>query len=162
MPVSSSPDHLLLRPLTPDDLDAVVAIDRAHTGSSRLGFYQKRLQAALRDPKAFVYVGAAIQGRLVGFVMARLLGGEFGHRDAAAALDAIGVDPDHQGRGVGRALMAGLDEVMRSKGVRELETQSEWTDYDQLRFFAQTGFRHAPRIVLERDAAPLQALYDAR
>lgn len=155
MSARPSPVGLALRPLTPDDLDAVVAIDRAHSGASRLGFYQKRLQAALREPKGFVYVGATLDDQLVGFAMARLLGGEFGHENAAAALDAIGVDPAYLGRGIGSALMAGLDEVMRSKGVRELETQSEWTDHEQLRFFAKIGFRHAPCTVLERNAAPL-------
>lgn len=147
---------IVVRGLTAEDLEPVVDIDRRHSGLSRHGFYQKRLNAALRNPKAFIYVGACEGDRLVGFALARLLGGEFGAEGTAAVLDAIGVDPDQQGRGIGGALIAGLDDVMRRKGIRELQTQSEWTDARQLRFFEHLGFRIAPRIILERAATPLR------
>jgi GNAT superfamily N-acetyltransferase len=142
-----------LRPLTPDDLDAVVAIDRKHSGESRRGFYEKRLERALRNPKGFIYVGVCEGDTLAGFAFARLLGGEFGREDAVAALDAIGVDPARHGAGLGRRLMAGLEEVMRKKGVRELQTQANWTNQGLLRFLGAAGFQTAPRIVLERDVS---------
>ncbi len=142
-----------LRPLTPDDLDAVVAIDRKHSGQSRRGFYEKRLERALRNPKGFIYVGVCEGDTLAGFVFARLLGGEFGREDAVAALDAIGVDPDRQGARLGQRLMAGLEDVMRKKGVQELQTQANWTNQGLLRFLSAAGFQTAPRIVLERDVS---------
>ena len=141
-----------LRPLTPADLDAVVAIDRKHSGESRRGFYEKRLDRALRNPKGFIYVGICEGETLTGFAFARLLGGEFGHENAAA-LDAIGVDPDRRGAGLGQRLMAGLEDVMRKKGVREMQTQVNWTNSSLLRFLNAAGFETAPRIVLERDVA---------
>jgi GNAT superfamily N-acetyltransferase len=142
-----------LRPLTPDDLDAVVAIDRKHSGESRRGFYEKRLERALRNPKGFIYVGVCKGDTLAGFAFARLLGGEFGCEDVVAALDAIGVDPDRKGAGLGRRLMAGLEDVMRKKGVGELQTQASWTNQDLLHFLGAAGFQTAPRIVLERDVS---------
>lgn len=150
----SRDSDIRVRPLTPDDLESVVAIDRKHSGVSRTEFYEKRLQAALRDPKGFVYVAVCDGDALVGFALARLQGGEFGRENQVAALDAIGVDPDRTGRGAGQTLMAGLDDVLKSKGVRELVTLAEWTDHDLLRFFAAAGFRHATRTVLERAAIP--------
>ena len=142
-----------LRPLTPADLDAVVAIDRKHSGESRRGFYEKRLDRALRNPKGFIYVGICEGETLAGFAFARLLGGEFGREDAAAALDAIGVAPTRRGAGLGQRLMAGLEDVMRKKGVREMQTQVNWTNSSLLRFLNAAGFETAPRIVLERDVA---------
>jgi ribosomal protein S18 acetylase RimI-like enzyme len=143
-----------IRPLVPDDLERVIAIDRKLSGEARRGFYERRLRAALSEPKAFIYVAAWEGDTLVGFALARLLGGEFGRADAVASLDAIGVDPDFHGRGHGRALLAGIDEVMRRKGVRTMCSQSEWTNHTQLRFFHDVGFRHAATVVLERDTAP--------
>ncbi len=142
-----------LRPLTPGDLEAVIAIDHRLTGAQRRGFYEKRLTAALNDPKGFIYLGVCEDDVLAGFAFCRLLGGEFGREDRVAALDAIGIDPDRQHRSLGRALMDGIDDIMARKGVREMQTQARWTDHVLLAFFDAEGFRHAGRVVLERDTA---------
>ena len=144
---------LTLRPLRAEDLPAVVALDRQASGRSRRGFYEKRLQTALRNPESLVTRGAFAGGKLVGFAFARLLDGEFGAEQATAALDAIGVDPAHRGKGVGRALIAGLDAALKKRGVVEMQTQDVWTNTGLLGFFAAAGFRLAPRYVLERPTA---------
>ncbi len=43
-----------VRKLVPDDLAAVAAIDKAVTGRSRKSYFEKRLAAALREPKAHI------------------------------------------------------------------------------------------------------------
>ena len=139
-----------LRPLTPDDLDRVVEIDRAHSGRPRDGFFQKRLRAALREPDAFVYLGATAEGRLVGFAFARLLSGEFGTDRTVAILDAIAIEPGRQGTGLGRLLLDGMDEVLRHKNVGEIRSQLDWNNHALVRFLDGAGFRLAPRIVLAR------------
>lgn len=144
---------LTLRPLQAEDLPAVVALDRQASGRSRRGFYEKRLQTALRHPESLVTRGAFTGSKLVGFAFARLLDGEFGAEQATAALDAIGVDPAHRGKGVGRTLIAGLDAALKKRGVVEMQTQDVWTNTDLLGFFAAAGFRLAPRYVLERPTA---------
>ncbi len=138
------------RPLTAADLEPVIQIDRRLSGRSRRGFFEKRLRAALDDPKGFIYVGVEDGGALAGFVMARLFEGEFGAAAPVAALDAVGVDPDRLGQGLGRALMASLDQVMKTKGVRELRSQVDWANHSLLRFMDAAGFRLAPRLVLSR------------
>ena len=70
-----------VRPLSPSDLDGVVAIDRKHSGVSRRTFYEKRLQAAIRSPKDFIYIGVWEADALAGFALARVLGGEYGRED---------------------------------------------------------------------------------
>jgi ribosomal protein S18 acetylase RimI-like enzyme len=73
-----------------------------------------------------------------------------------ATLDAVGVEQGSQERGVGHALMDGLTKVMRAKGVQSVQSQADWTNYGLLRFFESSGFRLAPRLVLERSVlAPL-------
>lgn len=142
---------LRVRALTVDDLKAVIGIDSKHSGSWRQGFYEKRLSAALAKPKDFIYVGVEDDNGLAGFVFAHLLEGEFGGKGPVAVLDAIGVDPDHEHHGVGHALMNGLEEVMRRKGVRELQTEVDWRSHHLIEFLDVTGFRRAARLVLERD-----------
>lgn len=140
------------RLLVAADLDSVVAIDRAITGRSRRGFYEKRLAAIQRDPSAFIALGAAEGGHLVGFAFAQLLDGEFGGKFPVALLDAFGIASGSRGRGAGRGLMRELETMLRGRGARELQSQAPWTNHELLRFFAATGFTLAPRQVLERAA----------
>jgi ribosomal protein S18 acetylase RimI-like enzyme len=142
-----------LRPLTVDDLDQVVAIDRTLSGRSRRGFFETRLKGALRDPKRFLFVGVCEDHELIGFVLARLLEGEFGGEAPVAVLDAIGLDPGKRGKGYGRRLMTGLEEVMRQKNVRELQSQLDWNNHALMGFLDAAGFRLAPRVVLSRPIA---------
>ena len=67
-----------VRRLSPDDLEAVVAIDREITGLSRRGYFEKRLAAALREPEAHLQLGLDGEGGLQAYVLARVLTGEFG------------------------------------------------------------------------------------
>lgn len=143
-----------VRPLHADDLERVITIDTAVTGRSRRGFFEKRLQAALANPRRFVYSGYADVGGLQGFMLCRLLEGEFGGHTSVAAMDTMGVDPARQGQGIGRALLQATDQVLRHKGVAELHTQADWRNGSVLPFFRAGGFLLAPRYVLEREADP--------
>jgi hypothetical protein len=42
---------------------------------------------------------------------------------------------------------------MRQRGVKLMQSQADWTAFELLKFFASTGFRLAPRLVLERSVA---------
>lgn len=138
------------RPLTPDDLEAVIALDRRQTGRTRRGFFEKRLDAVWRRPDSFVAVAAENAGKLVGFAIARMMEGEFGAAAPVAALDVIGVDPALRGRGLGNALLAAATDGAKALGARELVTEIDWTNASLLGFFAAEGFAVAPRLVLER------------
>ena len=132
------------------DLERVIAIDSSHVGEPRRRFFEKRLAHAKQHPEDFVHIGVVRNNSIVGFVFARILRGEFGRERADATLDAVGVEYDSQARGVGRALMRRLTEIMREKGVQSLQSQADWTNHALLRFFDVSGFGLAPRLVLER------------
>ena len=144
-----------LRPLSPDDLEAVIAIDRSLSATARRGFFESRLQAALETPADHVHVGLEARGALAGFALARLVGGEFGKPGGRAVLDAIGVDPACQHEGAGHALIDAVKAVLRRKRVSVLESQVGWSDRALLGFFGDTGFALAPRMVLVGDSAAL-------
>lgn len=144
------------RPLGVDDVERVIAIDRAHSGHSRRHFFEKRFAAAKAQPDDYIHVGVVQDGLLRGFAIARVHRGEFGHEQAVAVLDAIGVETESQERGIGQILMHELGEVMGSRGVCTLQSQADWTNHELLRFFDTAGFKLAPRLALQRPiAAPL-------
>ena len=143
------------RPLRADDVERVIAIDRAYSGQSRRRFFEKRFAAAKAQPEDFIHVGVVQDGALRGYAIARVLRGEFGHKQAVAVLDAIGVEAESRERGVGQALMTELDAIMVRRNVHALQSQAEWTNLDLLRFFAAAGFQLAPRLTLQRPVAAL-------
>ena len=141
------------RPLDRDDIERLIAIDRAHGGHSRRHFFEKRFAAAKAQPDDFINLGVVEDGRLRGFASARVHRGEFGSERAVAILDAIGVESESRERGIGQMLVRELGKTMGRRGVRALQTQAGWTNHELLRFFATAGFKLAPRLALERPVA---------
>src|SRR3990172_8321513 len=93
-----------VRPLAAADLKQVVDIDARITGHPRPGFFEKRLAAAVAEPDNFIYIGCELDGELKGHLLARLQQGEYGVDKPVAGMDAIGVDPDSMGEGIGRVM----------------------------------------------------------
>ena len=141
-----------IRAFGPTDLDQIVALDKAQSGASRRGFFDKRCQATQRKADQFISLVAELDGAIRGFVTAYVLDGEFGEHAPIAVVDAISLDANYQGRGIGRALMAELEVIARQREVEELRTQVDWGQMELLSFFNQQGFSLTARQVLERSA----------
>lgn len=139
-----------IAPLTADDLEAVIAIDSANSGVSRRGYFEKRLDAATDRPRDYVYVGLHSGGKLAGFAFARLVEGEFGKPGASASLDAIGVDPAMQGKGIAQRILKEVENILTHKGVSQVHSQVEWSDRALLGFLGHSGFAMDSRMVLAR------------
>ena len=139
-----------IRPLTAADFEAVVALDARIGGAARRGYFEKRLQAALRQPRRHLQLAAAADGVLTGFVLARKAGGEYGEPEGAVVLEAFGVDPAARHRGSGRRMLARLEELARERNLAALVTQAHWREHGILRFLDAASFELAPRRILER------------
>ena len=142
-----------VKPLSPADLDAVIAIDAATSGASRRGYFEKRLAAAIENPRDYVFVGVFDKGALAGFAFAKLVKGAFGKSGASAALDALGVAPERGLKGVGHKLLDEVEKVLRHKGVTTLTSQVDWDQWPVLSFLAHSGFVMAPSMVLTRSTS---------
>jgi ribosomal protein S18 acetylase RimI-like enzyme len=147
---------LQLRPLHRDDLERVSGIESRITGHSRKGFLEKRFVAATESPDGFIACAAVRDGKLDGYAIARIQEGEFGASDAGAVLDVIGIDPDAQGKGIGKAVIAEMERRMKARGIGTLRTQVDWGSPSMIRFFSSTAFLLAPAQVLERNTTPLR------
>ncbi|MFL5246963.1 MAG: GNAT family N-acetyltransferase [Myxococcales bacterium] len=156
-----------VRPLAAADLAAVVALDASIGGTPRSGYFAKRLQAALRQPRRHLQLAlddgagfarvasragqqaGADDGGLAGFLLARKAGGEYGDVENALVVEAFGVAEKSRHRGAGRRLLRRLEELARERGISLLLTQALWRDHGILRFLDSAHFEVASRRILE-------------
>lgn len=165
---------ITFRPLYPEDINQVSKIESSLTGSPRSAFLKKRLAVATANlgevfldetgdmpldqqtmPDSFITCAAIASKKLVGYGFARILEGEFGARSTVVELDDIGVAPDNQGKGIGKMVMAGIEQRMKAKKIGTLQTQIDWSNLSMIRFFASSGFTLGSGQIIERDTSPL-------
>jgi ribosomal protein S18 acetylase RimI-like enzyme len=140
---------LAARPLEASDLDAVVAIDASIVGRTRRGYFERRLASALRQPKLHAQFAIVEGDGLAGYVLGRVLDGEFGRFEPALRLETIGVKREVRGRGLGLALEAALEQAARRQGLAEMRTGASWREHAMLRFLDGAGYRLASSRVIE-------------
>jgi GNAT superfamily N-acetyltransferase len=143
---------IVVRPLEPTDLDAIVRIDEKLSGQTRKEYWQRRLElASLRPP--WMSLVAETDGRVAGFVFGWVGESEFGIAEPTAWLDLIGVDPPYRGRGVGQALVGRFVTSGRElRAIKKVATLIDLGQADVREFFVRLGFHHGPMIQLEHPA----------
>ncbi len=142
-------EPLAVRALARADLAGVVAIDAAIEGRSRRAYVERRLAAALREPTLHAQFAAVDDQGLAGYILARVLEGEFGRDLRSLRIELVGVRPGSRGHGVGAQLFAALAEWARRHAVLELRTQATWNDAAMLPWLAGMGFELAPNVIVD-------------
>jgi len=137
-------EDVRIRPLDTVDIGEVVRIDekisgqyRPETWENRIGYYLRR------DPDAALVAEA--EGKILGFMLGEVRSGEFGLEEPTGWIEVLGVDPDAQGRAVGRQLAEAILEHFKGRGahtVRTLVDEDKMADIAG--FFASLGFEPAP------------------
>lgn len=143
-------DHVLVRNLRAEDLDAVVRIERNSIGQARHEYYQVKIQTALEDTGIKISLIAEVQGIVAGFLLGQVYYGEFGLPEPTAIIDSIGVDPDYRGQHVAGALLRQLRTNLKALNIETIQTQVNWQQRELLGFFAREGFAPAPRLCLQQ------------
>ena len=123
---------MLIRPYQPADEAAVVALwDRCN------------LTRPWNDPRKDVRRKLAVQpdlflvGELDGAVVGTVMVGYDGHR---GWINYLGVDPDCRRRGVGRALMAEAERLLRLEGCPKINLQVRTRNTEVIEFYRRVGF----------------------
>jgi ribosomal protein S18 acetylase RimI-like enzyme len=147
-------DLIPVRSMVEGDLRALIAIDRRITGRDRSAYFERKLDEALYESDVRISLVAEVDGRPVGFIMARVDLGEFGRTDSAAIMDTIGVDPDHGNRGVGRALLTQLLVNLMTLRVDKVLTEVDWSARELLGFLDRCGFHPSSYLCFDRTIAP--------
>lgn len=149
-PSSTPAAGINIRTIVESDIPSLVAIEHRIVG-------QGSRTAVERSIHNYIYYGdpdlrllAEVGGRVVGFIIGEVRPWEFGHHEVGW-IKVVGVDPEHQGQGVGRALGEALLKSLRSKGVAKLRTLVEQDSEDLTGYFHSLGLEGANQQVLERE-----------
>lgn len=130
---------ILIRSLSELHLDDIVRIVERTRRAYQPDLWEDRVTYYLRrDPEGSVV--AEVGGRVVGFMLGDVRAGEFGIEEPCGWIEVIGVDPEHAGRGIGRALADAMLRRYRERGVRRVRTMVDTSMPEVARFFAQVGF----------------------
>ena len=137
------------RRLATADLMPVILIDAALSGRSRRTYFERRLAAAQRDAERHVQLGIDQDGTLAGFMLGRLIEGEFGRTEPELRLEAFGVKPALQHRGIGVALARAFEAEAAKRGAEVIRTTGLWREHELLRFLDHAGYRLSGAHVLD-------------
>ena len=141
--------EIRVRPLTELDIDGITRIDERITGRYRPEVWEQRVGYYIRrDPDSSQV--AESDGRVIGFMLGEVRGGEFGLEEPTGWLEFFGVDPDARGRAVGRRLCEALLAYFRGKGAHIARTMVAASDEDIAGFLAAMEFVPAPLTALEK------------
>lgn len=148
-----SRDRVPIRSLRADDLAAMVAIDRRITGRDRSAYYRRKAAEVLEESGVRVSLVAELDGRVVGFIMARVDFGEFGQTEPEGVMDTIAIDPAYAHRKVGSALVSQLMANLGSLRVERVRTELAWDNFGLLSFLRRCGFKPSRRLSFVRPIA---------
>lgn len=140
---------LTIRPLAREDLPRVVAIDAAIEGHARRAYVERRLAAALREPALHAQFAVCDREGLAGYILGRVLAGEFGRSQPALRLELVGVRGDAQRKGAGSRLFEVLAQWAGRHGIHELRTTATWPNARMLGWLEAMAFQLAPEVILE-------------
>jgi ribosomal protein S18 acetylase RimI-like enzyme len=137
--VERKENKIRIRPMEPEDIDAVLAIDRKITGVRRAATYTDLLIGDLGKIPDLSFV-AEVNGEVQGFLLARraYLGEPF---TEVGLIQILGVDPQYQRQGIATGLVNALVETSKSKKLNAVRIMVDENDSQLKALFSHTGFK---------------------
>jgi ribosomal protein S18 acetylase RimI-like enzyme len=145
-----------IRPLTLDNIKDIVRIEEQIEG--RLGIISEERMEYLKEATRYniersdpmMSLGADLDGNIVGFIIGEIRIFEFGIGEKTGWIRILGVDPDFQGRGIGKKMGEALLEHFERRGIKRVRTMAEWYTGDLISYFKSLGFNMLNMIPLEK------------
>ena len=136
-----------LRKLTMKDLDVVTAIDYNLLGTERRGYWEEKI--ILTETSAVPSLAAEIDGKMIGFILGSVSGGEYSVPGNVGWIDTLGVVKEYQKKGIARLLFQEMLDMFKAVGIDTIYVFVNWKDWDLLRFFDKMGLTRGDMINLE-------------
>ena len=131
------------------DIEGICRIDEKITGRYRPEVWEQRVAYYIRrDPDSSQV--AEQGGRVVGFMLGEVRGGEFGLEEPTGWVEFFGVDPGAREKGIGRRLIEALLAHFRARGAHVARTMVAAQDKEIAGFISAMGFSPAPLSALEK------------
>lgn len=146
-----------IRMLGMDDLEDILRIEEKIEReldlktTERMEHLKKTAIYHLQQDDPLLNLGAEIDGKLVGFVFAEIRLWEFGRGEKTGWIKVLGVDPEYQGRGIGRKLGETLLGHFKRKNINKVRTLVDWYEGDLISYFKSLGFNILNMIPLEKE-----------
>ena len=140
----------VIRAMAPSDLDRIVEIDIKVLGKERPEYWESKLGSQKKRSQVSSLV-AELDGKVVGFIIGGASRWEFGVPENIGWIDTIGVDPDHQQKGIAKILFSEMTSSLKKIGVDTIITFVTRRDWVLLKFFSSMGFQKGDMINLELD-----------
>jgi ribosomal protein S18 acetylase RimI-like enzyme len=133
-----------IRPMEPEDIDSVLAIDRKITGVRRAITYTELITGDLGGVLGLSFV-AEVDGLVAGFVLARrAYVGE--PATEVGLIQILGVDPDYQRRGIATQMVNALLDTCQAKQLSAVRIMVNERDSQLRSLFEHLGFRRGKLI----------------
>lgn len=129
---------MLIRAVGSDELDRLYEIDRVAFAPA-LAYSRAELRYHLTARRGHT-LAAELDGRVIGFVVARVLAGG---RGTVVTLD---VEPARQRQGVGGLLLAAGEAWLRGQEVREVWLETPADESGARQFYERHGYRVVRRL----------------
>ncbi len=151
---AAAPAASRIRPLTADDLSAVVRLDAELTGARKQAYWKRVFQSFLASSEDEGLVGLAAEGDegFAGYLLGEVRAFEFGS-ESCGWIFAVGVAPWAAHGGVGSALVAAACECFAAAGASAVRTMVKRDDLPMLSFFRANDFVGGSYVELERPMA---------
>lgn len=117
----------------------------------RMEYLKKTAIYHLQQDDPLLNLGAEIDGKLVGFVFAEIRLWEFGRGEKTGWIKVLGIDPEYQGRGIGRKLGETLLGHFKRKNIKKVRTLVNWFEGNLISYFKSLGFNILNMIPLEKE-----------
>lgn len=146
-----------IRLLEMADMDDILRIEKKieaehdEENPERMDYLKETALYHLQHGDPLMNLGAEIDGKLVGFVFAEIRLWEFGRGERTGWIKVLGVDPEYQGRGIGRKLGETLISHFERKNVQKARTLVDWYEGDLISYFRSLGFDILNMIPLEKE-----------
>ncbi|MFE3370850.1 GNAT family N-acetyltransferase [Streptomyces sp. NPDC059173] len=134
-----------IRPATPDDLPAVVAmladdpLGAQRESPDDLAPYQKALQRLADDPNQHVVV-AVRRDRVVGTLQLTIVPGLSRRGSTRSIIEGVRIHGDERGSGLGTQLIQWALDESRRQNCQLVQLTSDATREDAHRFYERLGF----------------------
>ena len=129
-----------VRPMEPEDISAILEIDRKLSGVQRAVTYKGLITGELGGELDLSFV-AETGGQVIGFILARHA--YIGEPVVEAGLiQILGVDPDYQRLGIATKLVEAMLERCQARGLKWGRIMVNERDSRLQGFFVHLGFHH--------------------